>query len=254
MEKDNYTLKEVILGTRREYRKLYDYLFVLKALTTCWDKEVQDFYFKLNVSGDEKPEILWRFVQNPRTLKGLIYYLQKSINKFKDTPEYKVVLKNSEDIDLMVNEKYSAFVDNELAPYFEQIIDLIINSNFANMIKFNLHILPEHNGSLLITPNIISYNCMENQQETSLDYYSEFDYIKLHCGNQEHLDISLFKKLLNKCIPAEIFSPYHRGLIDGSSATLKPVKTFLKNDEKISSRSKVRIRELEKEIIFLEQN
>lgn len=254
MEKQNYTVKEIILGTRREYRKLYDYLYVLKALTVCNNKEVQDYYFKLSVDNGKKPELIWQFMQNPRTLRGLVYYLQKSIDSFKDMPEYKIILKHERNERLIINEQYDVSVDGELVEYFERIVDLIISSNFANSINFKFHSLPDMKGSLILSLNGISYNCILNNNYTSLDYYSEFDYIKLHHGNEDILDVSLLREMLNAPIPGEVLSTYHRNLISESSAILKPVKAYIGEYGKFSPMTRIRIKEFDKEILFSTKN
>ena len=254
MEKGNYTLKEIILGTRKEYRKLNDYLYVLKALTTCCDKNVQDYSFKLSAFNGKKPELLWQFIQSPRTLKGFIYYLQKSINGFKDTSEYKILLKHEVNERLIINEQYDVSVDNELIQYFEQIVDLIIKSDFANKMDFKLHILPTSHGSMIISPDIISFNCIENKHYTSLDYYPNADCIKLQYGNEESLDIFLLEELLNKEIPGNTLSSYHRGLINDSSAVLKPVKACLGEQGNFTPMTRIRIKEFDKGILLSAQN
>lgn len=250
MEKENYSLKEVILGTRKEYRKLSDYLYILKAITSCYNKQVEDFTYCLDTSDGVVSQILWQFNQNPKTLKGFIYYLEKAIVGFKNNPEYPILMDLDEDVNLIINDKYGVYVNDELGPYFEQIVNLILSSNFANLMDFGFKKSSQLNGSMYISPGVISLSCMHDGNETGLTYRAEHDCIQLHSGNKEYLDVSLLKELFNKQIPAEALTAYHRGLIDG--ANIKPVKAYLKNGDQFSARSRMRIKENDNSIILFE--
>lgn len=250
MEKENYSLKEVILGTRKEYRKLSDYLYVLKAITSCYNRQVKDFDYRLDIQDGVVSQILWQFKQNPRTLKGFVHYLEKAIIGFKDDPEYPISMDLDDDVNLVINKKYDVYVEEELGPYFEQIVNLILSSNFSNLIDFGFKKSTQLNGSMYISPGLISFNCMQDGCETSLNYYAASDSIQLQSGYKDVLDINLLKEMFNKQIPAELLTPYHRGLIDGTN--IKPISVYLKNDGQFSEKSRMRIKENDNSIILFE--
>ncbi len=248
MEKETFKVREIILGTRKEYRKLNDYLYVLGALTSCYDTNVEQFSYKLTCYNGQKPEILCHCIQSPQTLKGLIDYLKNAIFNLTNTLEFNIQTKDMPN-GLLINKEQQMLVPDEYILYFEQIVDLILKSDFANKMDFSFHFLPENSGSIVISPELFSYNVTLFNKYISLIYHAHGDYINMISDDKEYADVGVMEYLLEEDIPCNLLSEYHKKLISESNSINKTIE--FKNRKGMHSNSRVRIKENNSNIIFL---
>lgn len=210
--RESYTLKEIVLGTRPEYFKNETYLGFLKNLTTA-DKEVGDFAFNLRVSHDEKPEIRCLFKQNPNTLKGKIIKIKKKLNRYYYGPERGKVLKDNNDNYYIVCSGYDAYIYNDEMKKFDEIVNKVLNSDFANKIKFG-HYFSKGDYDISILPSGIYLEDNTLGYKVKFSYCSRNDMIEIKCPKSFEINKEIVSNLLDINIPAILLSDYHKQIIE----------------------------------------
>ena len=82
MDKDYYTIKEIILGLRPYYLENEKKLKLLKDMCYSLDKNVKDFNFFIVGSNESyiEPGMYCKYIQNIKTFRGMRSYLIQKMN------------------------------------------------------------------------------------------------------------------------------------------------------------------------------
>jgi len=244
---DGYSIKDIIMSTRKEYLIIEKYLLELKKLT-LHDKNVRDFYYVLTKFKYvfEKPEVQCKVYPNPLTLKGLKHYL--NLKLFCNVPEiasYISCYKNNND-NYIVRDNYHNFMIKKQKE-FKRIVELILSSQFANSIKYNINY---QNGIITfdVTPrNIGGIFNINDKNKIYYNYLSKNDSLEFN-SNNAHITEQIIWQILNYKIPAELLSSYHIELIENSVPELKNVSLKLDNEK--SKKLKLLVKENKGNIIL----
>jgi len=225
-----YSVKDIILGSRIEYLSLDENLKLLRQMCYTYDKNVEDFQFSLSkANASVKPKIICHFTQNLKTLRGVIIYLQKRINRYYGGMEIGCCIKGENEYYLIDNDYYDAHIRNKGT--FRDTADSIIESDFANKMKFGLCYL-EKRGSgdyfsqhqLIVFPQMIRYSRVDNSSFALCRYYSEDDVINIKTNDSDGVWDCTIRNIFGYRIPAESISLYQRELIDSSDIVQKPLE------------------------------
>jgi len=242
--KEFYSVKDLIIGSREEYLKNERYLKLLIDLTYSYDKNVKEFYFYLQQCDDRKPELVCKFIQNLKTLRGVIKYLQLKTHNYKIDLNSGRCLKNNNGEYFIIDSEYKAFIKNN--DKFTQIAEKILNSDFANKMKFVTNCRVGE-VSTMITPSSIYIQEQNLDHKIDFDYHSRIDSIIMSCNNHVIND-DLIMHMLESKIPAYILSDYHKQIIDENLSTQKPIEVISETNEK--NRVKLLIDEQDDKIIL----
>lgn len=224
MKENNYTLKEVIFGSREEYLKIQRDLEFLRTLCDSKDKNVKDFEFRLFKLRQRKPEIFCEFIQNPSTLRGNIIGLIRIIDKFFESledPDFQTgkCLKNNNNEYYIMNKYYNAFVKAGKQKKFAMVFEEILNSDFVNKINFGHYPLEAKLHGLLVAVRGIQFN----NSIIELYYNVKNDQIEIMNYRYNTTTEEMINEVLNFEISKNIFSDYHRTIIEKSPAMQKQI-------------------------------
>ena len=234
----NYTLGEIIFGTRDEYLKIQEKLTRLKNLCVIEDESVEDFYFVV----DEKTTpiklkciIKENFHSFPKIKKFLInkfnkyYLISKSIAKVEKQEDGKINISNDYYSITIPDENLDEFnrIIGELSEIrlTKELIETYLSSRNKNNDK-------ENRDNLCISYNAIDYfPNSDNNPIVHLAYNTKEDYIYASSykkyGKIKTTDI---KNLLNIEFNCENLAKHHQDIID-NNISLK--KNLILNDTKL---------------------
>lgn len=223
-----YSVKDIILGSRIEYLTLDENLKLLRQLCYSYDKNVEEFRFSLSkVSPAVKPKLICHFTHSLRTLRGLIIYLQKKINRYYAGMEIGRCVKGEDGNYSINNNYYNAYVRNKVT--FAETADSILGSEFANKMNFGLCYFDKENDGtdfmqhqMIVFPNLIRYSRVDNKNFGICSYYSEDDVINFRAN--ENIWDATIRNMFDYQIPASSLSTYQIEMIDGSDIVQKPVE------------------------------
>lgn len=237
METTNYSLKEVLLGTREEYLKIANYLKLLRELTTSYDRQVEDFYFKVYKNkGEDRVKCIFR--QNEKTLKGLTIHFQKKLGVYMFGPEVGVCTKGSDGIYRIKSRDYEASILTGEEQRFDEVINQLLTSDFLT--KTNFGFCSEKgmcNGMYLYPEGI--YSCYVLQQSENknkhvghIEYNSLNDRVKVRFNNSEMPFRDKLKMVLEEPdIPESVLSEYHKQIIEQSGVKSKKLEISEVDDD-----------------------
>lgn len=245
MEKDFYTAKEIIMGTRSEYQKNELLLKKLKDMVYSDDKEVKDLYFKVfKYLSNKDPKMLCTFEQNEKTLRGLLWKLEMKLGTRIYGRERQEIKKDINGKYKIGNYHYDAYIKEGMEEEFELLTQKILSSDFITKMDFggiSKGGTPEY-FLMILEPNIIYIDTYQGNTQARLDYIPRED---LFCAGREddELDDEIFYHLLDSKVPATSLSDYHRQIIDNNPSTYKPVEIRTEDEEFGRSRFNLLINE-----------
>lgn len=199
MNKDYYSVEDIILGLRGEYIRHYEELAQLKRFVITDDRRVKDYNFRLFQPCEHKPNLYLDFDVKKNRLKSMMYLF---LLKFgwdtkcygKDTSK---VLRDFND-EFSLSGFYNAYIMDD--PEFARKVKAIMESEFAQNISAQLF-----NPKMMIEHNAI----YTGQSPISLWYYPKVEILSL-CditfgGLQDSLAVQ---------VPKDNFPEYHQKHIE----------------------------------------
>ena len=208
-----YNIKDIILATRKDYLIIEKYLLELKKLTQHTDKSAKDYYYELSKLPyiHKKPEVKCNIFPNPLTIKGLKEYLYYKLLCGKGVESIRSTVYKSNNDKYIIGNQYKNYIKDQKK--FHEIVQLILNSEFANNINFNVN-YENANIKFDITPEeIFGYLNINNQDKLYYDYVAKNDSLILN-SKKGNITKQNVENLLESKIPASILSAYHKELID----------------------------------------
>lgn len=210
---NKYNIEDIIMGTRKEYLIIEKYLLELKKLTMHTDKSAKYFYYELAKLPriHEKPEIQCNIFPNPLTIKGFREYMYyklfcgAGVNSIRST-----LYKNNNDKYIIGNQYKNHIKDQKK---FNEIVQLILNSEFANNINFNVNYENDYIKFDITPKEILGYLNINNQDKLYYNYSALDDLLILNSKKGNITEENVLN-LLHTKIPENILSTYHKSLID----------------------------------------
>ena len=210
--KDYYTLKEVILGLRKEQLKIANKLSELKKYINVCEKKYDNAHLELN--GIFRLEYCY--------LKKISYFqkilnllLWNSESKYRDHNISNSLKFNDEKIyftdSIFVNIKDKEIFMKEFDSILnDEFIQIIMSNDRKNHISFEDQFLSFSHDSVYFYRN---YNSLRNTKSNILDYNSYNDIISItlyyrYKSIREHIN-----ELLNLKFPKRFFSDYIQNII-----------------------------------------
>ena len=232
LEKETFSLKEIILGTRGEYLKLQKLLLELKKMTITYDGRVKDFNYHLLTSSNKKEIVC--LCKERKNLLTFFNYLKSQFNKSSSFDKTGKLVGNKYDEYSIRNKYYDIFVNYEEMPKFAKTIKQILESEFVNLTNFFEFANLEEIEMSLLPSGIYTKNDIFGLY-VELAYLAKEDLIQVKASNGYEIDNELLNYLLNQEINKELFSTYHQNLITNDNSFLKPLefKEQLKNNKKL---------------------
>ena len=251
MQKENYTIQEIILGLRSEYQKQQVELEKLKKLCGFDKKIVEDFDFYVS-NGERKeelqPELCCKYIEKQNQLQKLLKKIDNIISgeKINISPKYDAISvcdNNNRNYFSLANketlEKYPIYVPEYNDEEFSILKNKLLSSEFAipfsNRSPSDLDYLSIKTASIIISL----------WQESCVFYQPKTDSIRF-IRNRELTDEEIVS-LLEKTIPSSSLHPYHITTIDTSGIIGKSIileKTVPSKNVELS------IREEEKQFVL----
>jgi len=199
--KDNYTLKEILLGLREEQMKIVNNLENLKSC--LWEfYEEKNSFFSVN---PEDNTIIYFYKCKDKSLKrNVIIPFEFKKNFDGDFTNFYFLVK------LMDQERFNLMCENILANEF------VNNSSFC--IKTN-------HGTLHIKPTYIHYlnNNLKLLKIDHFTYLANYDLIESKVTTLKRNKKEIFENLFNLEFSKEYFSEYLQSIIDSSLETKKEI-------------------------------
>lgn len=209
----DYTLLEVIIGLRDEYRNNEALLLKLKNLVYVKDKNIKDIDFNVICENGKKPDIGFEFIETSKNTKF-------KLNKKKTEG---IVLRSNNSF-LVETFKYKGFIKS--FPDFSKGFNQVATSQFSNNISLDLDL---NNVKLHITPKFIEYVCKNNK---FVKYDSKEDIITCFAKSDKVSIDTVLSKLMYTTIPRSCFSLYHQNLIDNSESLNKVITSSILENAK----------------------
>lgn len=228
-KKDYYELKDLVLGLRDEYQKNEQLLLALKQYTTICDKRVSDLYFDVHQSflEDRLPTLGYHLIIKRNKLHQLYVDYAKKKGFYLYGRDYGMVRKDSQS-GYQIGKDYHVRVDDEKA--FAELSQTILESAFA--LNIQTHYLELENEQIDCALEIhhggILLNIRKDQGDlfdSLIVYNSREDkiYFDIYSKNAKLCDCSsqYLEKALKIEFPKDMFSDYHRDVIDHNEDTDK---------------------------------
>lgn len=205
MEKQYYTVREIILGLREEYIKNQKALEHLKNYMTLVNREIEDF--RITIGNKEDEELIARFQKRGNILQRVIKtimddYVIEEEEAFHDN-EALFYSKN-----LMINDTRK--------PEFKEAVEKIFRSPFVEKIGIHSIFLTGKgfDASFGINENGIKlYKTRVTELESVLEYSAPTDTLLVKSGKYSISNANL-TGLLDLKVPCMVFKNYHKELID----------------------------------------
>lgn len=250
MGKEFYTAKEIIVGTRSEYLRNERELLMLKELVCSDDKEVDDFYFEVVKLFGKSPEIICKFIQNPKTMRGFVRYISEKMGRKASGYENGYLRKAGYNYRID-NSFYDASIKEGKEKEFVILIRKILNSTFVN----NIDCYDLRNGnekdkdiSMIVTGTCVMVSNVDSDFFDRIIYYSRNDSIL--ATSTRNFDAEMLERLINFEVPAYCLSEYHRQIIDNNPSTYKPLEICSSVSRCDGKRFRMLIEESEDKITF----
>lgn len=252
MQKENYTIQEIILGLRDEYQKQQEELKELKKLCRFDKKIVEDFdFYILNEKYIEElqSELCCKYIEKQNKLQKLLNNIDTIINgeRINISPKYDAVSvydNNYRNYFSLINketfEKYPIYVPEYNDEKFSALKNKLLSSEFANMSFLNSTI--SNLDHLWIRPNSI---IMSFWDQPCVFYYPKTDSIGF--SKYAELTDDEIINLLETPISSSSLHSYHIRTIDTSGIISKSV---VLEKTKPSKNVELSIREEEKQVVL----
>jgi len=255
MDKEFYTAKEIIMGTRSEYQKIQRYVRMLEKMVYSDDKQVKNFFFNIfKFAGYGNPEIVCYFIQNEKTLRGYIWKLKSKLGTYVYGVNHNEIKKDSNGKYVIGNAFYDAYIKDGMEENFDLLAQKIFNSDFVTKMNFSgvsKMGIPEDIYMLLELHRISVHLCsnFDKSKLTWLDYIASSDFLYATRRDKDFDDETIYR-MLNFLVPSDSLSDYHRQLIDNNPSAYKPIE-ICTLDEDIDRRNfNLLIDETEEKIIL----
>lgn len=208
MNRDYYSIEDVILGLRREYKRHYEDLARLKKYVITADRRVKDYNFRLFQPCERKPNLYLDFEVKENELKRFLYLFFLRFGW--DTKCYgkntSRVLRDFSD-EVTLSGFYEACISN--SPEFLREVNAIMESDFVQNIDVSLQ-----NPWVAIRHNYM----YTGKSTTALWYYPQRDILSLTDLTFKGLSESLAVQ-----VPRMNLSEYHQNHIDAYLESKKEV-------------------------------
>jgi len=228
---NEYNIKDIILATRKDYLIIEKYLLELKKITQHTDKSAKDFYYELAKLPHihEKPEIQCNFFPNPLSIKGFKEYVYYKLFCGEGVKSIRSTLYKNNNSKYIIGNQYKNYIKDQKK--FDEIVQLILNSEFANNINFNVN-YENDNIKFDITPReILGYLNINNQDKLYYNYIAKDDSLILNSKKGNITEQNVLNLLESK-IPASVLSAYHKELIDKNTEK----EEFIINIENVNAK------------------
>lgn len=254
-EKEFYTVREIILGTRKLYIENQKIMSSLKNLTESYDKQVRDYYFEVATSKSTIPHVRCKFIQNMNTIRGRIIELKKKMNLYGLNDNFGDVVRNDAHLYEIKSRLYQASVSSGEEEKFANLVDQSLNSDFIS--KLNFSYIRDRKFDIMITPIKIVVQSKDTHNSIVLFYEAKTDHIEVF-NPGGLLNASIINYILNYKVSVKFLSHYHREFIEQSAILqkdihLKSYNSYRKEtiiiDEKDCEVDLVRVRSLVKKEI-----
>ena len=216
MNKDSYTLKDILFGLRYEYLKLWEQLNELNKYILMDENNIDNVYFHLIHSyPEDEVRMLCTIYDRKNKIEKMLEKIKIQLGIY---PNYKVSYVDNKDGFYNILD-YPFIVDNSKIDEFTQDIYDIFNSEFGSNIKFihsgigydNLPFLSVHPGYISFYLN--GYASLEYNPHKG-------DYVHMY-GYKNGITNDKIDTILNIDFPKKIFPEYYQCLIESYSSTNK---------------------------------
>lgn len=222
---DNYTIKDIILGTREAYQITQKELNLLNGLLIVNEETTNSAYFTLQ-KFQSKVDLKYNVINNLKGLKRLRNYLQ-SLNEKADRKQYEIIVAENGDYLVKNHLGVTARIPYNLRELFILSSKCITSSAFATKIKFSDIILGEQED-LLISPSGIRFNTTKPGFQTSIVYNGKTDTLTINYPEAFTLDDNLLDEILNTPIQGSELSECHKETIERNIKENSSTLTFAK--------------------------
>jgi len=240
MEKYYYSLGEVILGFRAEYRKNAQELKELKKHIEVMDRRIQKFDFIMTQEGtdQETVKLLFRFLEYRNKLEQRTNILTEKLGLNKNNTALEKTLsveKNEDNYYGVEGSKRIVITNNEL---FREQVDKIKQSEFVEQMPNLLFTIGAKGTEEVLEFDISQIKFHQNKNGrliTGLQYDATKDTLCYKAGQEYWTDekTSLMDTLYEITVPKLHLSEYQQGLIEESIDRGQSIETGRENTEGI---------------------
>lgn len=195
--KKEYTVKDLIFGSRGIYLENERLMLILKSLCESDNKMIDDFYFKLS----------------------------KSVDNMQLIKEY--TMRGNKESDIIDLNKLKLFLDTA---------NDIINSDFANKLNFGSFFGVGTDNSFDVLTDGIRVRNTGLRYYINFDYNARLDLIFAYCYPKHSIDEATIKYVLESSINAKMLSPYHKMIIENCQSLDKDFEIITKVEDKNRSK------------------
>lgn len=229
MERDYYTLGQVILGLRDEYQKHQSDLRLLKDFCDVDEKKVADFRFSVFQPENRQPELHCDYEPKQNKIEKLIANFRKKTGSYI-YGKYKAILVTDNNSYHFCSNNYPVHIRkcySNMDKSFQEKTTEILNSDFSKNIKTKyIEIVnTEINYALTIEQRLINLYIREsnNKFPRSVILYGPREDIISICSFDKKISSELIESVLEIKVPKEKLSNYHIGIIDTTEVIAKPI-------------------------------
>lgn len=229
MEKDYYTLSEIILGLRDEYQKHQNELRELKELCEIDKKKAVDFRFSVFQPENKNPELHCDYEPKQNKIQKLMTDISIKTGSYI-YGKHSAILATDNNSYHFCYPKYPVHVRYEygMDEKFQEQATSILNSEFSQNIKTKYiePVNPEIDYAFDLEQRLIDFYIRESNdefQESSITCRPYEDIINIRSFDKE-LSSEMINNALEIKVPKKELSSYHIGIIDSSKITEKPIK------------------------------
>lgn len=248
MDKNYYTVIDIIFGLRPYYLDNEKQLKILKDLCYSLDKNVSDFYFYIEKNGIT-PQIYCKFIQNLKSLRGLVTYLQHGNNIYINGKSISKLNTNYDGSYFIDSDFYSVKIKKEDSEHFSLLVSQILNSEFVNNLKL-VHYYDDKFPGIYIEPSRLVIDSCLFFEPVSLQYVPNTDKILVTGTKETTVYKEMIAYILNYKIPKELLSEYIIKLIENSDIDKKAVHVVNFNDSNNVELVNLNIKEIDNQILL----
>lgn len=205
MEKQYYTVREIILSLRSEYLKNQEALNHLKSYLTIQDKNVKKF--RLGIGNRENEEIVAYLEKRGNLLDSILKsFIQDYIKEEKEHVHDSEILFFSKSLRISLTK----------TPLFKKEAKMIFETPFVQKVTLNSISLTgeDYNINFWINPEGIKiYKSELDTFDSLLEYNASKDILSIK-GSNKMISSMNVSKLLEMKIPAMILKNYHKELLE----------------------------------------
>lgn len=218
MNNNTYAFKEVLIGLRKEYLKIYEELNELKKFVTIDNKSIDDIQFFIGESFfKENAELKVDVYFKQSQLQRKIIELKKLLRIYIYPNNTSELVKNNNNEYFVLNDNFKIWINDKFKRDFYDKATKILESDFAK------HITTFHDINHRIEPfnyylNILS-TCLdidaisESSSGPMCRYLAKEDKVILFCKSP-YTKKDFINNVFNIRIPKDKFTEYHKNVIE----------------------------------------